>query len=283
MRETFQYCEALLRQADKDRFLAALFAPAEVRGALHALYAFSLETARVREAVTEPLAGEIRLQWWREAIAGERAAEARGHPVASALLDVIGRYELPRARLAELIEARRFDLGSEPMGSVTQCEEYCRATSSILVELAARVLDPDATPAEHRFADPAGISIAIAGLLRAFPLHAARGQLFIPGEVLARHDVDPQQIRMGRSGAGLAAALATMRGRAALHYQAARTLIAHAPAAVMPAWLPVALVPQYLRALGGNRNDPFRPAHVPQWQRQWTLWRAARSGRLGES
>ena len=86
MQDAFAHCEALVRAADKDRFLATLFAPAEHRQALFALYAFNVEVSRVREAVREPLAGEIRLQWWSEVLAGEGRGEVAANPVAAALL-----------------------------------------------------------------------------------------------------------------------------------------------------------------------------------------------------
>ena len=88
------HCEALVRAADKDRFLATLFAPAEHRGALFALYAFNLEVARVREVVREPLSGEIRLQWWSDVLRGEGRGEVGAHPVAAALRATIARYQL---------------------------------------------------------------------------------------------------------------------------------------------------------------------------------------------
>ena len=88
MQDAFAYCAELVRTADRDRFLSSLFAPAEYRGALHALYAFNVEVARVREVAREPLPGEIRLQWWSEVVNGERAEEAAANPVASALLTV---------------------------------------------------------------------------------------------------------------------------------------------------------------------------------------------------
>ncbi len=60
---------------DRDRFQTALFAPARHREALFALYAFNYEIARVRETITEPMLGQIRLQWWREVIAAAFAGE----------------------------------------------------------------------------------------------------------------------------------------------------------------------------------------------------------------
>ena len=277
MNEAFAHCEALVRASDKDRFLSALFAPAEHRGALFALYAFNIELSRIGELVKEPLAGEVRLQWWREAVVGQRPGEARSHPVASALADVIGSYGLPLDRLDEMIEARRFELGSELMGSLGQLEAYVRHTSSNLIELAARVLDPGAdTPA---FAGPAGVSMALAGLLRRFALDAARGQLFLPADLLVQHAAVPQDIFAGQSSDGLIVALAHLREVAAQHYEEARAATA-APTAVA-AWLPAAPVPLYLRALKRGERQPFRAVDVPQWRRQWALWRAARGGRLG--
>src|SRR5580765_6566781 len=109
------HCEALVRAADKDRFLATLFAPAEHRAALHALYACNVEIARVREIAREPLAGEIRLQWWTDVLHGAGRGEVEANPVAAALLATITRYRLPLAPLEALIDARRFDLYDEPM------------------------------------------------------------------------------------------------------------------------------------------------------------------------
>ena len=76
MDDHFKYCAALVRESNRDRYLATLFAPAEKRDALFALYAFDAEISRVRDLAREPMPGEIRLQWWREMLLGERASEA---------------------------------------------------------------------------------------------------------------------------------------------------------------------------------------------------------------
>src|SRR3954462_285606 len=110
MQQAFAHCEALVRAADRDRFLATLFAPRERRAALFALYAFNIEIARVREVVRDPLAGEIRLQWWSDALGGEARGDAEANPVAGALIATAARHRLPVQCLKSLIAARRFDL-----------------------------------------------------------------------------------------------------------------------------------------------------------------------------
>src|SRR5215813_7255803 len=108
MQNPYTHCEALVRAADKDRYLASLFAPAPARPHLHALYAFASEISRVRDAAREPLPGEIRLQWWRDVLEGEGRGEVSANPVAAALLDTIARCGLPTARLIALIDAHAF-------------------------------------------------------------------------------------------------------------------------------------------------------------------------------
>lgn len=276
MRDAFAHCEALVRASDKDRFLAALFAPAEHRGALYALYAFYIELARIGDVVKEPLAGEVRLQWWSEALYGVRPDEMRGNPVACALIEVVERYRLPRPLLDELIEARRQDLGRELFGSLEELERFARHTSSNLIELAAGVLGAAPTS----FAGPAGISLGITNLLRSFARDAARGRVTAPADLLLQHAVLPQDILAGQSGSQVTALLASMRDVAARHYQEARALIERQGEAGVAAWLPVAVVPLDLRALKRVANEPYASVEVPRWRRQWTLWRAARSGRL---
>src|SRR3984893_741338 len=133
--------EHLVRAGDKDRWLASLFAPADRRPLLHALYAFNLEVARVRELAREPIAGEIRLPWWREVIAGTRPGEAAANPVAAALLETIARYGLPVQTFLDLIEARAFDLYNDPMPSIAAFAGYERRTASGLIAPAAPALD----------------------------------------------------------------------------------------------------------------------------------------------
>src|SRR5947209_9723686 len=140
MVDPFKHCEQLVRESDKDRFLATLFAPEKRRGALFALYAFNSEVARIHEVVHQPAAGEIRLQWWRDALEQPGAREARSHPVASALLDTVIRYRLPIDALIRLIEARAFDLYTDPMPDLSALEAYVARTSSTLIDLAARIL-----------------------------------------------------------------------------------------------------------------------------------------------
>jgi 15-cis-phytoene synthase len=270
MQDAFAYCAELVRATDRDRYLATLFAPAQHRGPLHALYAFNAEIARVREAARQPLAGEIRLQWWTDVLRGERAEEASANPVALALLATIERHRLAADTLTDLIEARRFDLYDEPMASLADLDAYVGRTSSAVFALAARIL-VDATC--DTVTAPAGRAYAVAALLRSFPLHAARRQLYVPMEMLSRHRVRIEDIFAGRDSVGLDAALAELRMLAHGQLNAVDERLSDLPAQVLPALLPVATVCSALARF--KRSKAFSPADIAPWRRQWLIWRAA--------
>ncbi len=282
MPDAFLHCEELVRTGDKDRYLATLFAPAKYRRALFALYAFNFEVARIREVAREAMAGEVRLQWWSEVLSGSGRGEVAAHPVAAALRDAVVRYALPPRTLAELIDARRFDLYNEPMHDVAALEDYAARTSSALMELAARILADGRDPGARQFLHHAGIAYAIGGLLASFAIHASRGQLYVPLEVLNRHHARTADVYSGKATVELRAALAEMRLHARAHLSAARRFADDIPATVTPAVLPVVLVKPTLARMERRLYRPFRVTRLAPWRRQWTLWRAARGG-IGEA
>ncbi|MGB6325286.1 MAG: phytoene/squalene synthase family protein [Methylocella sp.] len=271
----YAYCEGLLRRDDRDRWLASLFVPREPRPHIHALYAFSLEIARVREIVSEPLLGEIRFQWWRDALEG--AGEAKANPVAAALLDTIARFDLPKAPLRELIVARGQDLYGEPTQSVEALEAYANATCSNLFRLAALILEGEKPAASRDAALHAGIAYGITGLIRALPWHSARSQVFVPAGILQAHGADRDDLAAGQASEGILAALADLRAVARAHLDIFYAGLPGLPKKSRPAFLPACLCEPYLRLMEKPGYDPFKTVlELPQWRRQWILWRAAR-------
>jgi 15-cis-phytoene synthase len=272
MDENFRHCEALVRAGDKDRFLATLFAPVETRAPLFALYAFNQEIASVRERAHGPIPGEIRLQWWRDVLNGERAGEAAANPIAAALLATITRFSLPKAPLLDFLDAHAFDLYEDPMPTFGALEGYARQTSGTTFDLAARICG---APAEGE-GEQAGLAYGITEVLRSFALNASRRQLFVPLEALGE-GTTPDQIFAGQSSSALVDALAALRARVRNHLAAFESLLPGIARAAVPAFLPVALAPGYLSAMERPGYDPFKSdPSVPQWRRQWVLWQAAR-------
>lgn len=274
----YRACRALVRAEDRDRYISVLFAPAAKRKHLFALYAFNAEIARVPEQVREPMMGELRLQWWRDAVDGHAAGDASRNPVAHALIDTIKSCSLPRAYFHELLDARAFDFYSEPMQSLEQLETYLDSVSGSLVRLAVQILNGHETLESSGAAAHAGRAYALTELLRRFAPHAARGRVFLPPlDVLARHGASAADAVSGEAAPPLRAALREMRDLARFHLAEARTAMAVLPKTVLAAFLPLDLVPVYLDRMESGEYDPFRTrVEISPWKKPWLLWRAAR-------
>jgi 15-cis-phytoene synthase len=271
MPANFQHCATLVREADRDRYLATLFAPAEHRDALMALYAFNVEIARVRDVAREPMPGEIRLQWWREVLSGERGGEAAAHPVAAALLAALLKCGIDPKRLTAFTDAHGFDLYDEPMATLDELDAYGAGTQGTLLDVAAAILGAhNETAARH-----AGIALAIARIFNDFAHHASRRQLYVPVEVLDRHKADREQIYAGQGSDALRSAFAELVRHARRQLQAAQ--MAQPAAPMLPALLPAALVGPQLRNVERAGYQPFQPEPMSLLRRQWLLWRAARN------
>lgn len=278
----YAHCERLVQTHDRDRFLAALFAPPIARRDLFILYAFNLEVARVREVVREPMPGELRLQWWRDLVEGLGRGDVSGHPVAAAVLDLMDRTDVPRGALLNLIDARTFDLYDDPMPSLNDLEGYAGETSSVLIQLSAGLLLGHQDPSLADASGHAGVAIALTGLMRALPLTSARGQCFIPADILTAFGGSREDVVGRQATNSVRSALATLRRRAAHHVEEAIEALKSVPVTALPAFLPLALVAPDLKALA-QASDPFAAVvGASRLKRQWILWRAAGRASAGK-
>ncbi|HZL30822.1 MAG TPA: squalene/phytoene synthase family protein [Pseudolabrys sp.] len=277
MHSHFEHCAALVREADRDRYLATLFAPADKRNALFALYAFNVEIARVRDVARESMPGEIRLQWWREVLSGERDGEAAAHPVAAALMATLRQYGIEPERLSGIVDARIFDLYDEPMPTLDDLDNYAVMTQSALIGIAADMLDGGAGC--MMLMRHAGIAATVTAVLTNLARHAARRQLYVPLEVLERHKVNREGIFAAQVSEPLKAALAELKRHARRQLAAAQAEFQYAPKAILPALLPLALTGAALRPMERRGYEPFVVTPLSPLRRQWLLWRAARNPR----
>lgn len=246
-----------LRRFDKDRYLTAMFALSPVRDDLIALYAFNLEVSRIAEIVSEPMIGEIRLQWWREALDGIYSAAPRKHEVVEALSAAIARHNLPRILLDRLIDARVHDLDDTPPATLEDLIDYAQATGSTLVELAVHITGAGNHPAAIAAAQHVGLSWSLTGILRAIPFHASRGRVLLPLDMMAASKLDPHDILHGRTVPGLREIVREIHFKAAEALQKGRALRADTPQTAAPAFLVATLGAGYLKALAKAGYDPF--------------------------
>lgn len=231
-----------VRDGDKDRYLASLFAPDGKRPHMLALYAFNLEIARIRDVVSEPQIGLIRQQWWLDTLDALYASEPPDHPVAQALQGTISEGNLPKHALRNLVLAREFDLYADPMPDLESLEAYLGETSSALIQMAALILAGERANACAEAAGLAGVAYGLARLLA-----AGMADRYLPKGMTQ----------------------ADAKAHASRRLTEARALLPRLPQDALPAFLPVSLTGLYL---SGGMPSQFR--------RQLTMWWAARRDRF---
>ena len=275
-KDSADFCTQLVRTHDFARYASTLFVPVIQRRALFAVYAFNAEISRVREQVSQPLPGEIRLQWWTDMLAGAGHGGVEGNPVAAELLLAIRNWHLPVEQLSRLIDEHQFDLYNDPMPTKAALEGYIDHTSSALFSLAAQIAGQQSDEIEH-LARHAGLAQGIVQVMTALPLDASQRQLFVPLQLLESHGSGMEEVFAARETPKLRAALNQLRGEAREHLQTALRLLENTPAEVRPVFLPLALVSRDLKRMARADNDPFAPHVASRLRTLWTLWRASRS------
>lgn len=240
---------ASLRKSDPDRLYSALFASGAARERLIGLYSFNLEVAATRERVSEPMLGQIRLQWWRDALDEIRSGQPRRHPVVESLAEWLPAMGEDSFQLmAAMIDAREADLEDAPFETTEQLLSYAGETSSNLIRLALLALDVRDGPA-HEAAAPLGRAYALAGLIRAVPFHGAQSRVMLPADLLARHGImDARQSIGRRDPEKLKSALTELAGMAEDDLSRARS-VNSIPAAARPALMLAGLTRLYLKRL----------------------------------
>jgi phytoene synthase len=270
------FCTELVRAHDFARYASTLFVAAAQRRALLAIYAFNVEISRVREQVSQPLPGEIRLQWWTDMLAGSGHGGVEGNPVAAELLLALRSWRLPVERLSRLIDEHQFDLYNDPMPTMAALEGYIDDTSSALFSLAAAIAGRQSPEIDH-LARHAGLAQGISRVIAALPLDASRRQLFVPLQLLEQHGSGMEEVFAGKETPKLRAALDQLIGEAREHLRTALALLENAPPEVRPPFLQLSLVARDLKRMSRADNDPFVPRVASRFRTLWTLWRASRS------
>jgi phytoene synthase len=274
------FCADLVRNHDFVRYASTLFMPAAQRRALLAVYAFNTEISRVREQVSQPLPGEMRLQWWTDMLAGSGHGGIEGNPVAAELLLAIRDFRLPVEPLLRLIEEHQFDLYNDPMPSMAALEGYVTDTSSALFSLGARIVTWPSEAIDH-LARHAGLAQGIAQVIAALPIDAARRQLFVPVQLLESHGSGMEEVYAGKQTSSTRAAIDQLIGEARAHLATAFELLAAVPPEARQVFLPLALVRRDLTRMSRADTDPFVPHPTSRLRTLWTLWRASRSNEFG--
>ncbi len=244
----------LVAAHDPDRHVATFFAPATKRRALTALYAFDRELAHVGEAVREPMAGHVRLAWWREQIAAIYDGKPPASPTGRALKAAIEAHALPRALFDAVIDARAHDLDEAPFADAAALEAHADATTGNIIRLALGVLGSSADEAARQ----AAIAQAYAAHVRDLMLFARLRRCRLPLAWLADEKLNTEDVFAATATTPALTRIAA-RARARTKQALAAANSTRFRLSAMPALSPA--------TLARIPSDPFAPKPLAPWSR----------------
>lgn len=183
-------CAEIVRRHDRERYLVSLFAAPELRDGLFAILAANHEIAKTAEVVSEPMIGQIRLQWWREAFDGIEAGTPRQHEVVLPLAFAAEHHPDVLNDLRRIVDAREADLSGEPVPDLDALEHYAAATGGEITVAMARVVGADTAMARDL-----GTAWALIGLVRALPALLASGRAPLPASLLEETGVTLSKVK----------------------------------------------------------------------------------------
>lgn len=248
---------AAARQGEFDRYASALLAPSAVRNDIIALAAFAAELARIAPLTRrEPAMGEIRLQWWRDALAGSESART-GNPIADAVTAAARRHQWPLESLLGIVDAHAHDGLADPFSDDAELLSTLALGEGALFTLTARTLgaEPDTVVS---FAGSAGTAYGIARHLLGLPQSLARKHVPVPQSRLSAAGVSLEALLAGEDTPAVRNLLAAMGALARNELAVALQGVAELPRGIRVAFLPLALVRHYLRVTEVPGRHPLR-------------------------
>lgn len=255
-----QNCIDIVRTHDYDRYLAMLYAPADKRDALYAYIAFNAELARIPGLASEPMVGEIRLAWWREALADLAKGQVRGHPVLLALSEV---ETPPFDILEDMIEARIEELYREGTADLTALDSYGQRTHGALHGLLLSILKVEAD------IKSAATAMTYASVLKAMAYQALRQ---------GQSSDETHMFKGAYTDETLAMAQALCEDAA---FHIGKLKAAPAPKAAIPVLLPLISAQEVVSAYQAVEFDPRRvDLQKPALSRQFKFFWAALRGKI---
>lgn len=184
----FSHCIEALKQSDQ--YAQLLFLPAELRGPAAAILAFQQEIDRIPYLVSEPMPGEVRLQWWREVFLSKRDGEANANPLASSLLATVEKYDLPKEGFVRFLDAKVFDLYNDPMPDRATLEAYLGESESFILQMLALMSGVEHDTILANACGHSGVALGIANILLRTPFHMDKQQTYIPVDLIEACGID---------------------------------------------------------------------------------------------
>ena len=188
-----QYCLELVRRTDHEHYLTNLLLPAALQTDSFAIRAFSSEISGVRDVVSERTLGQMRLQFWRDTVAGLYRDKCPNHPVAVQLYRTIKRHRPSEQLFMNLIRSREQFLSDKPFNSLDEVGDYGQDAFSSVYLILLELMNNKNGHLKHSVTQ-LGQCEGLITLLRALPYNASKRRCFLPTQLLSERDLSAEKI-----------------------------------------------------------------------------------------
>ena len=265
-------CMEELQSADRTHYLACLYLPSSIREDVAALWAFDAQVANIPLLVSEPLPGEIRIQWWRDVIVGK--GDPNGAPIASALLLAIEKHKLPIDNFLTYLDARTSDLYQDAMPDMDSLEGYLGATHSLIFQMAAQCCGAKPRTELADTSGHAGVAYGLTRMLANIGSYHNRQQMLVPLAVAKSFGLNREKWLFDELGTSHLDLMYFMTNHASEHLIKALAAIEGLSKPERQAFRPLALTPTYAKKIRAMGLEPFKkPIEINPLSRFWHLFR----------
>lgn len=253
------YCVDLVRRFDHSNYLCTLLLDENTRDAAFAVRAINVEMAQIRDATREQLAGQMRYQFWQDAIELIYAGRPSRHPVTAALADAVERHDLPQGFFVEMLNARVDDQKRAGFATMVELEHYCDQTASSVLLLLMQMTGTR-SEAIDRAACHVGRAIGLSAVVRGAPMLLQHREVRFPKEIMDEHGLTPRMLEnKPKTFPELEDVVFAIASAANTHIESARA-IEGLPAAAKQVLLPAVPCALYLEKLQSVDFDIYDPA-----------------------
>lgn len=254
-----EYCFNLVRKSDHENYLCTLLYPSDYRTSAFALRALNVELAQVQDVTTDKMRAIMRMQFWKDAINHIHKGSPPNTPVAIEVARAVEKHKLSKIWMMRILETRASRIETDTFRTVEEIENYAENTSAALSYLLLQCAGVQNVHADHA-ASHIGRCLGLVTVLRATPYHANRSKVYLPLELLLKHNVSEEDIKRGKTEQKVKDVVYDLACAAHQHLETARSFKKDVPKAALPVLNNSVICENYMKKLQLVDFNVFDPS-----------------------
>ncbi|MBB5374948.1 phytoene synthase [Deinococcus metalli] len=196
LNQSVAHCRDVTRAHSKTFYLGSRFFPPRQRDAVWAVYAACRDGDDIADETSGERAHEALAEWWQRT---QRAFQGQpsGRPGDLALTWAAQTYAIPLSAFHELHEGLLMDVRGHTFETMDDLTLYCRRVAGVVGFMIAPISGYHGGERTLEYALHLGQAMQLTNILRDVGEDLARGRVYLPRSVMARHGVTDATLEAG--------------------------------------------------------------------------------------